>query len=100
MIEQLPPLTPDAARAGRVAARCRARLARHRPAYARPGFFGELRRGLAAAAFGRGGGHRGLRHLRPPGPRALAIERAIGVGFCLIYFSAIVLTALEMAGAR
>ena len=70
MIEQLPLLTPDAARAERVAARCRATLARR----------------LAAA--------------RPSGPRTIAVERALVMGFCMVYLSAIFLTALEMAGAR
>lgn len=72
MIEQLPLLTPDAAWSERVAARCRATLARrsqHKEAAA-----------------------------RPPGARVLAIERAIVMGFCMIYLSAIFLTALEMAG--
>ena len=74
MIEHLPLLTPDAARTERVAARCRATLARHRQR-------------IEAAA-------------KPPGPRTLAIERALVLGFCMVYFSAIVLTALEMAGTR
>ncbi|MDO8680230.1 MAG: hypothetical protein Q7R30_17060 [Acidobacteriota bacterium] len=74
MIEQLPVLTPDAARAERVAARCRATLARHRQR-------------IEAAAM-------------PPGPRMLALERAMVLGFCMVYLSAIFLTALEMAGAR
>lgn len=74
MIEQLPLLVPDAARAERVAARCHATLARHR--------------------------HRIEAATKPAGPRTPAIERAIVLGFCMVYFSAIVLTALEMAGAR
>ena len=74
MIEQLPLLVPDAARTERVAARCRATLARHRQR-------------IEAGA-------------KPPGPRRLAIERAVVLGFCMAYLSAIVLTALEMAGAR
>ena len=73
MIEHLPLLVPDPARAERVATRCRATLARHR-----------LR--IEAAA--------------TPGPMRLAIERAAVLGFCTVYFSAMVLTALEMAGAR
>lgn len=74
MIEHLPLLMPDAARTERVAARCHATLARQRQR-------------LESAA-------------KPPGPRTLAIERVIVMGFCTIYLSAIFLTALEMAGAR
>lgn len=74
MIEHLPLLIPDAARAARVAARCRATLARRR-------------RRIEAVA-------------KPPGPGAVALERAIVVSFCVVYLSAIFLTALEMSGAR
>ena len=74
MIEPLPLLIPDAARTERVVARCRATLARHRQR-------------IDAAA-------------KPPGPRRLAIERAMVLGFCMVYLSAIVLTALEVAGSR
>ena len=74
MIEQLPLLAPDAGRAERTAVRCRTALARRRQR-------------LESTAQG-------------PGPKALAIERAIGVGFCMVYLSAVFLTALEMAGSR
>ena len=74
MIEQLPLLTPDAERAERVAARCRATLARHR--------------------------HRLTATAVPPGPKRLALERAVVLSFCVVYLSAVFLTALEMAGAR
>ena len=71
MIENLPRLAPDAARADRLRARCHDRLARQR-------------------------------HRQQPAPskQARRWEPAIVGGLCLVYVSAVVITALQVLSAR
>ena len=71
MIENLPRLAPDSVRADRLRARCHDRLARQR-------------------------------HRQQPAPpkQARKWEPAIVGGLCLIYFSAVVLTAVQVLSAR
>lgn len=61
MIEQLPSLIPDPARAQRVSKRCHERLTQHR-------------RRIEAAA-------------KPLNPRILIMERALVAGLCALYLS-------------
>jgi hypothetical protein len=69
MIETLPLLTPDAQRGERTIARCHERLARRRQR-------------LEAARRGH--------------TRYLAIERALVVGFCVLYLSGVALVAIQV----
>jgi hypothetical protein len=71
MIENLPHLTPSTQRGARTIARCHERLARQRK----------------------------RRERRGPSARYLAVERALIVGFCVIYFSGIALVAIRMLSA-
>jgi len=71
MIENLPLLSPDPARADRLRARCHDRLARHRRAEA------ESAR-----------------------PQHAGLERAIVGGLCVIYMSAVMLIAVQVLSGR
>ena len=73
MIEDLPRLAPDTARARRTVARCHQRMARNR-------------KRLAASA--------------NPHARTAAIERALVGGLGLIYVSSVMLIAVQVFSAR
>ena len=70
MIQTLPPLTPNAQRGQRTAARCHDRLARRRKRLERAD----------------GGGNRTY----------LAVERVLIGGLCVIYISGVALVAIQM----
>lgn len=71
MIANLTLLTPDPSRADRLRARCHDRLARHRRAEA-----------------------------ESAQPKHAGLERAIVGGVCVIYMSAVVLTAVQVLSGR
>jgi hypothetical protein len=70
MIETLPILTPDAGRSKRTRARCHERLARRRA--------------------------RAERSAKRASVRYLAVERALVGGLCMMYLSAVALTAIRI----